>query len=288
MNKKFSTAKELSEHFEVSQRTIYRDIETLCQSGIPIYTTKGKGGGIGLMEQYVLNKSILTDKEQKDILVSLQGLKATNVQENDALLSKLNSLFGNKNTDWIEVDYSSWSSTKTDKEKFNLLKNAIINTKVIDFDYSNSKGQTSRRSVHPCKLMFKGQGWYLYGFCTERQDYRFFKITRIRSLVIQNETFQSSSDKQYEISPTAEEHYETMKVVIKIDSHMAFRVYDEFQPEDITQQEDGSFLITTNFIKGNWLMGYLMSYEDTVEILEPVALREQLIQIYQNALYKYL
>ena len=117
MNKKNTTAKELSEHFEVSQRTIYRDIDTLSQAGIPIYTNKGKGGGIGLMEHFVLNKSVLSEQEQNDILSALQGFKVTSYSDTNQVLSKLNSLFGSKNTDWIEVDFSYWNSKEEDKPK---------------------------------------------------------------------------------------------------------------------------------------------------------------------------
>jgi predicted DNA-binding transcriptional regulator YafY len=192
MNKKSTTTKELSEHFEVSQRTIYRDIETLCQAGIPIYTTKGKGGGIGLLEHFILNKSLLSDQEQSDILSALQGLKATSYADTDKVLSKLNSMFGNKGQDWIEVDFSYWNSNEEDKQKFGQLKDAILSHRIIQFDYYNSYGQESHRTLEPGKLVFKGQAWYLYGYCRDKKDERFFKISRIKSLQIDNVTFSPS------------------------------------------------------------------------------------------------
>ena len=131
MNKKSTTAKELCEHFEVSQRTIYRDIDTLCQAGIPIYTTKGKGGGIALMDNFVLNKSVLSEQEQNEILAALSGFKvATNTASNQ-VLHKLGALFGNKSTEWIEVDFSNWNNNEPDKNKFNLIKETILNHKVF-------------------------------------------------------------------------------------------------------------------------------------------------------------
>jgi predicted DNA-binding transcriptional regulator YafY len=143
MNKKSTTAKELSEHFEVSSRTIYRDIETLCQAGIPIYTTKGKGGGISLMENFVLNKSVLSEQEQNEILSALSLFKVTTNEDSGQALSKLGALFGNKRSDWIEVDFSNWNSTEEDKHKFSLLKDSIMNYCVITFQYYNSNGEHS-------------------------------------------------------------------------------------------------------------------------------------------------
>lgn len=287
MNKKSVTAKELGEHFEVSQRTIYRDIETLCEAGIPIYTNKGKGGGICLMEHFVLNKSVLSDKEQKDILSALQGLKATSYPDTGQILSKLDSLFGNKNSDWIEVDFSDWSSKEEDKEKFQLLKEAILNCHVISFEYYSSYGSQTERTLEPAKLIFKGQSWYLYGFCRDKKDCRFFKISRIKKLQTSQETFIPVPTEPLKEAPPEDTLQQMIDVTLKVASPMAYRVYDEFPSERITRLTDGSFLIHATLISGGWLTGYLMSYEDQLEILEPLSLREEVIQKYKNSLSRY-
>jgi predicted DNA-binding transcriptional regulator YafY len=288
MNKKSTTAKELSQHFEVSQRTIYRDIETLCEAGIPIYTNKGKGGGIALMEHFILNKSVLSEQEQNDILSALQGFKATNYPDTEKVLSKLNSLFGDKNTNWVEVDFSNWNNNEEDKVKFNLLKEAILNRKVIEFDYYNSYGQSSHRITYPQKLIFKGQAWYLYSYCKDKEDYRYFKISRIKEPCVQTEEF---SDTPLPLERKAEAPSEVIMpmvcVVLKVDAAMAYRIYDEFPMESLVKNEDGSFLIHAKVQAGGWLHGYLMSYEDHLEVLEPLELREELINKYRNALKRY-
>jgi predicted DNA-binding transcriptional regulator YafY len=287
MNKKATTAKELSDHFEVSQRTIYRDIETLCQAGIPIYTTKGKGGGIGLMDHFVLNKSVLSSQEQNEILAALHGLKATNYTETDQVLSKLNSLFGTENADWIEVDFSYWNSNEEDKMKFAQIKNAILNHKIILFDYFNSYGQESHRSIGPMKLIFRGQAWYLLGYCLEKKDNRYFKITRMKNLqVTQQEFITPSIEAKTEDLPSPN-YYDTVPLLLRIDAEMAYRIYDEFPKDAIQRMDDGSFLVHTSMKSGGWLTGYLMSYEDHIEVLEPVELKDNLIQKYKNALSKY-
>ncbi len=291
VNKKSVTAQELAEHFEVSRRTIYRDIDILCESGIPIYTSKGKGGGICLLESYVLNKSVLTDQEQSDILSALQGLKATLPSDRSQILSKLDSLFGNKNADWIEVDFSNWSSKEEDKLKFQQIKDSILNHRVIQFHYYSSYGQETVRVLEPAKLIFKGQAWYLLGFCREKQDIRYFKISRIQKLLITEEQFaprpwepekEKLSEAYLPSSPPP-----MQELLLKIHPSMAYRVYDEFPASSITQDNDGNFLIRTDMPAGGWLYGYLMSYEDQLELLEPLDIRNNLIDKYIKTLKKY-
>jgi predicted DNA-binding transcriptional regulator YafY len=287
MNQKTTTAKELSGHFEVSQRTIYRDIEILCQAGIPIYTSKGKGGGIGLIENFVLNKSVLSKQEQNEILSALQGLKATNYTDTNQVLSKLNSLFGSNNMDWIEVDFSYWNSNEEDKTKFHLLKDSILKHHVIQFDYYNSYGQESHRTIEPRKLVFKGQAWYLLGYCRDRKDTRYFKISRIKTLEVNSELFVPTPIDKPETESEDRHSRPTVTIRFKVDACMAFRIYDEFPQEAIHKNEDGSLVVQALLETGNWLTGYLMSFEDHIEIMEPAEFREEIIQRYKNALKKY-
>ncbi len=287
MNKKNATAKELCEHFEVSQRTIYRDIETLCQAGIPIYTTKGKGGGISLMDNFVLNKSVLSEQEQDEILAALSGFRAATNKDSDRVINKLGALFGNKSSDWIEVDFSNWSSNEMDKNKFNQMKAAILSHNVLGFHYYNSNGQESHRSIEPYKLLFRGQAWYLCGYCRSKKDNRYFKVNRIRDLQVEDETFTPNpSLTKPSGEPSETVSYPMLPVVLKLDAEMGYRVYDEFPGEHIQRNSDGSFLVRTILQGGSWLTGYLMSFEDHLEIMEPLELREEVLQKYRNALSK--
>lgn len=288
MNKKGTTARELSERFEVSSRTIYRDIETLCQAGIPIYTTQGKGGGISLMENFVLNKSVLSEQEQNEIISALSLLKVTTNEDSGQVLSKLGALFGNKRSDWIEVDFSNWNSTEEDKYKFSLLKDSIMNYCVITFQYYNSNGEHSIRRVEPYKLVFRSQAWYLFGYCKDRKDVRYFKISRICELHREDEHFQMSPKAYRSCSePPATVTYHSIPVHLRISSEMGFRVYDEFPQEAIRVEPDGSFDIHANLEENHFLAGYLMSFEDYLEVLEPQHLREEMITKYKHSLERY-
>ncbi|MEG0388680.1 MAG: HTH domain-containing protein, partial [Niameybacter sp.] len=104
LNKKSITAKELANRFEVSTRTIYRDIDDLSAAGIPIYTNKGGGGGIALLEEYTLNKTLLSDLEKEQLLMTLKTLEATQYTKDNQIVEKLGILFSRQqDTDWVEV-----------------------------------------------------------------------------------------------------------------------------------------------------------------------------------------
>jgi predicted DNA-binding transcriptional regulator YafY len=287
LDKKMVTAKELAVYFEVSQRTIYRDIDVLSAAGIPIYTNKGKGGGIRLLDNYVMNKSILSEKEQIDILSSLQGLSALSAPDVSPVLKKLAVLFDKHNTNWIDVDFSHWGSHPREQEKFNLLKTAILDKKTVGFDYFSSYGKKSERIIEPLKILFKGQSWYIYGFCRSKSDFRMFKVTRIKNLVRYEETFER--DMPANIWDNFRSYDgKIVKLTLKIEARMAYRVYDEFNQECITKNEDGSFTVIVGFPESEWVYGYIMSYGDAAEVLEPKDIRETVKKMFQEGLKNYL
>lgn len=287
LDKKRVTAKQLSEHFEVSQRTIYRDIDALSGAGIPVYANKGKGGGISLLDHYVLGKSMLSDKEQVDILSSLQGLNALNVPDVEPVLNKLAAIFNKDSSSWIDVDFSRWGSDSTEQEKFNVLKRAILNRNVVTFDYYSSYGEKSERTVEPVKLLFKGQGWYIYGFCNVKSDFRMFKVTRVKNLSCTEDTFTREVPEDIWSSPE-NFHSKMVKLVLKIEARMAYRVHDEFEPENITNEQDGSYMVTAHYIEDEWVYGYILSFGQYAEVIEPEHVRDNIKRKLEAGLRKYL
>lgn len=288
LDKKNVTARELSEYFEVSQRTIYRDLEILCQAGIPVYTAKGRGGGIRLLPNYVLNKSLLSDAEQNKIISALQSLNALNGYAADPVVDKMATLFNKERSNWIDVDFSHWGSDQQEKEKFELIKDGILDQRVITFDYYNSYGEKTRRSIEPQKLLFKGQSWYLYGYCRLKCEGRFFKITRIRTITMTAETFERETPKDLWTETDNGFERRTIELVLWFEAQMAYRLYDEFAAEAIAINPDGSFTVKTRIPQGTWIYGYLMSYGECVEVLEPEWLKKKIAEKYQKALKKYL
>ena len=173
------TAPQLAEHFEVSVRTIYRDIDALSAAGVPVYSTPGKGGGVSLLEGYTLHRAAFTEEEQQLLLTALRSLPGDAGQGTAETLSKLSALFRRREPDWLQVELSRWGSAGADNAKFVQLKEAILSRRVLSFTYVGASGQTTRRSVLPARLVFKGRDWYLQGFCLERAAYRTFKLTRM-------------------------------------------------------------------------------------------------------------
>ena len=145
MYKRQLTARELAARFEVSERTIYRDIEALSMSGVPVYCAKGRHGGIRLMEGFVLERSLLSESQQEDILLALQSLSAAQYGDMTGVLSQLGALFRKENLDWLQVDFSPWGSGPQSQQAFELLKKAVAGRRVIEFDYCASNGQRTHR-----------------------------------------------------------------------------------------------------------------------------------------------
>ncbi|SPF37744.1 Helix-turn-helix, type 11 domain-containing protein [Candidatus Desulfosporosinus infrequens] len=289
LNKKTTTAKELAERFEVSVRTIYRDIDTLSSAGIPIYACQGKGGGISLLDDYILNKSILSENEQNEILFALQSLTVTQNPETDRVLSKLSSLFNKNKINWIAVDLSPWGSEKHKICEFTILKNAILNHQVIEFNYFNTSGEKSSRKVEPIKLIFKVKAWYLQGFCLSKNANRTFKISRMSDVQITQEIFVDRLPKELPEDIKEQSSQKWIAVQLKISPHGAYRVFDEFDEKEITKNQDGSFTIATALPESEWLFGYILSFGTDIEVLTPQNIRamiqnklDEIIEKYKN------
>ncbi len=279
------TAGFLAERFEVSARTIYRDVEALSEAGIPVYMTKGRGGGIALTPGYALGKALLTEGERADVLASLKALGSVAPGESDGALKKLGALFGAAAADWIEVDFSAWGDPPGVAEAFSLAKSSILGRRVVRFEYSSGRGETTLRTVEPLKLYFKGQAWYLYGFCWDRQDTRFFKLSRIRNLSLAEQVFSR------ECPATALVSYplprgETVEVALLLPASQAFRVYDEFERREILP--DGSFIVRASLTRGEGLFQYILSFGEHAEVLEPPDVRAEFTEMLKKIASRYL
>lgn len=280
------TAQELADKLQVSKRTILRDIETLTLAKVPIYTTQGKGGGVSLLDGYVLDKAVLSDEEKEQILLGIKTLLPTGGASGKTL-SKLGSLFSVKNTDWIEVDFSRWSNPTHDREKFDTLKNAVTQRYALVFSYPDSAGEISERKAYPLKLVFQGQAWYIQAFCLLKEDYRTFKINRMIDLQVLPETFDAALYAPPPVVSQDSPPHGKTHIRAVFASTVAYRIYDEFNPEDIEKNADGSFTVDTSMPFDEWVYGYFLSYGDNVRILEPTALRETLQKKIKEMLKNY-
>ncbi len=282
LDKGGATAPELAEKFEVSVRTIYRDIDALSGAGIPVYAEAGRNGGIYLMNDFVLDKAALSEEEKQEILTALQSISSMNNIGSNQTLQKLSAIFHMSSENWLEVDFSRWGNHGTDHEKFELLKSAVIHQKCVKITYANSCGTMSERIVQPLKMAYKSMSWYLKAYCTKKQDYRIFKLTRMIDLEILTESFCKRSFP--ELDETPGQAYNT--IVLRFPKNMAYRVYDEFDKTWVSKNENGDFIVSVEMPEDEWLIGYLLSFGTQVDIIEPVYLRdivaEQAKKIYEK------
>ncbi len=281
LNKKTVTAKKLAERFDVSPRTIYRDIDALSLAGIPVYTEKGKGGGISLLPEFVLNKSIFSETEQREILSALQGVSAVSAAQTDNVLQKLSALFNKNSVNWIDVDYSDWSVDNSGI--FENLKTAILERRVVEFDYYGAYGEKTHRQAEPIQLRFKSKSWYLKGFCLTRQDLRLFKILRIKNLSVTDERCEERDIPDFKPESRPPSGRSTIILELKILPQMAFRVFDEFPEERIKLMPDGSFIVSVELPDGDeWIFGYILSYGKYATVINPPHIRGAIKDIAQN------
>lgn len=269
-----TTAPELAEKFEVSVRTIYRDVDALSEAGIPIYTETGRNGGIHLLDDFVLNKALLSEKEKQEILSSLQSLSAVGVSYDANMVTKLSALFHTNSEDWFEADFSRWGGKSADNDKFESIKTAVIYHRAMQIVYEGSCHGGSKRTILPLKLMYKAKEWYVKAYCRQKQDFRIFKLTRIIEWKVLDEEFEPISFPEYDV----ETGQAGNTIVLKFSKAVAYRVYDEFDKSQMKRLESGELLVSAQMPEDDWLIGYLLSFGTQVDIIEPYYLRETLAQ----------
>ena len=274
LNKGQATAPELAEKFEVSVRTIYRDVDALSEAGIPVYAEAGRNGGIHLMKDFVLNKTVLSKQEKQEILTALQSIHSVQNMGSSETLQKLSALFRLSSQNWLEVDFSRWGSRESDNKKFEVLKSAGNHKKCMQIRYASSYEAISERVVHPYKLVYKARAWYLQAFCTVRQDWRTFRCNRILDLQILNESF------PHREFPKSAESYEGKadQITLRFPKEMTYRVYDEFDETQIQRQDNGDLIVSARMSADKWLVGFLLSFGTQVDVLSPAHLKNALAQ----------
>ena len=238
LDKGHTTAPELAKKFEVSVRTIYRDIDALSDAGIPVYAEAGRNGGIRFLHGFVLDKAVLSKEEKQEILTALQSINIAQNISSSQTLQKLSAIFQ------LGSDY-----------------------KQIKIHYASSYKSISERIVEPYKLLYKAKAWYLLAFCTEKQDWRTFKLNRILDLEMMEEGF-------------------LRRNLPGFPEEVAYRIYDDFDETQIQRQENGDLIVSAKMPEDQWLIGFLLSFGSQVEILSPVYLRnivaEQAKLIYEK------
>lgn len=286
LDKKKVTASSLATHFEVSRRTICRDIDTLSAAGIPIYTERGRYGGIHLLEHYVLDKSLLSTTEQQDLLASLTAMKQLQYPDAKEVLSKVSQLLGKPKTEWVVVDFSHWGSDNAKQSIFSSIKQGILEQRILHFSYLNSYGTCTKHTIEPYFLWFKETSWYLKGYSLKHTAFRLYKITRIQELEITKQHFERKALPE---TTTIQNHTQPELTTLKLrfSKQIAYRIYEEFERSMILVETDGSLLVTVSYPMTDWLYGYLLSFGQHLTVLEPECIKKKLLTITREIIANY-
>ena len=282
------TAPELAERFEVSRRTINRDIDDLCRAGIPIASMQGAGGGISIMEDYKIDRTLLTSKDMQMILAGLRSLDSVSGnhyygQLMEKLLPGSSEFVSGR--DSILIDLSSWYKESL-SPKIAAIQSAIEEKRLISFIYYAPKGE-SVRVAEPYYLVFRWSSWYVWSWCKEKEDFRLFKLNRMEKLMALEDRFEGREVKLPELS---NEKIFPGKIRIKalFEKEMKWRLVEEFGSDCFVEQPDGRLLFGADYTDEEAALSWLLTFGDKVVVLEPSAIQKKIITIAKNVQKRYL
>ena len=287
LQKEKITAPELAQMFEVSKRTINRDIDDLCRAGIPIVTSQGTGGGIRIMDGYRMDRTILSSKDMQMIMAGLRSLDSVSGSHYYGQLMekiKAGSTKVVSGSDSILVDLSTWNKDSL-STKFELIQDAIELGRVLKFDYYGPKGN-SEREMEPYYLVFKWSNWYVYGYCLVRKDFRLFKLNRMTEIA-HVRSFEKKNDvpmpdlSNEKIFPTKG------KIKAICDPSLKWHLIDEHGMDSFTELPDGKLLFEHDYADEEGVLSWILSMRDAVTLLEPESIRQRLSYIATELSEKY-
>ena len=270
-----TTAPELAKRFEVSRRTISRDIEDICKAGIPVVAIQGYGGGLSIAEGYTLAPSFFTEEERQAVLAGLRGIGS--VSKSAVLAGLLNQLSGRgmraASEDIILIDLAShYQDSLT--QKIETIKQAVWAKHLLSFRYYYKKGESMRR-IEPYRLVFKWSSWYVFGFCLDRQAYRLFKLNRLWDLQMEEGTFSAREipEKELSFGSYLEEGQFHLKAVFA--ESEKYRLIEEYGVDSYSVRPDGKLLLERDFAHYEPMREWIFSFGDKASVLEPKELQDE-------------
>ena len=278
------TATELAKKYEVSVKTIQRDIESINAAGVPIVSYRGQDGGYGILDTYKIKNSSMNNNDLYLINTLLDGItKIYDSREINNLKEKFSVIVDSEIVSSnLYVDFSPWGDECKTREKLKLLDKAFNEKRIINFDYNNLKGEMSNRSVEPLKLIFKGFSWYLYAFCLEKKDTRIFKLKRMRELKLGNTYDSTRTVNLEELFGNRVDNLKKFKLKVK-DSFLK-KIDDYFEEYEVIDDN----IITVILPLDEWVYSMILSFGSEVEVIEPIDFRKEIIRRIQdmNNIYK--
>lgn len=277
-------AQELANMFEVSPRTIYRDIDTINMAGIPVRSISGVGGGFEIMQNYKLDKNVFSAADLSAILMGLSSLSDM-IRGNELInaLAKVKSFIPADKANDIElktnqicIDLSAWIGNQNTQSYLEIIKTAIQDCRLVSFEYIAHHGKKTIRTVEPYQLVLKSSHWYFQGYCHIRNDFRLFRLSRISNLHMEKKNF-TPRDFQKPILDF-KETLQAMQTSIKIRIHksIADRVLDYCTYEHFSPDGSEYYIVDFPFIENEYYYGILLGFGGKCECLEPFHIRGEL------------
>ncbi|MCD7997134.1 MAG: YafY family transcriptional regulator [Clostridiales bacterium] len=284
LDKKRVGAQELADMFEVSPRTIYRDIDAINMAGIPVRGASGVGGGFEIMENYKIDRNVFSAADLSAILMGLSSL--SNMIRGEELvntLAKVKSFIPADRAKDIElksnqiaVDLTPWMGSRNTQPYLEMIKTALQESRLLSFEYEDRHGNKTTRTAEPYQLVLKGSHWYWQGYCHKRNDFRLFKLSRISNLHIQDEFFTPGEYQKPQLEFA--DILSSMQTRIKIRIHKSVRerVLDYCTDEQIFPDGDEHYIVSFPFIENDYYYNILFSFGDKCECLEPLHIRTEM------------
>ncbi|BBA52461.1 YafY family protein [Fusobacterium varium] len=288
------SASKLAEMFEVTSRTIYRDIETIQAAGVPIVTYTGINGGIGILEKYKMDKKFFTKEDITTIMTGLGSISsAVPNAELTKVLTKLQSLIPEEHKQEIKlksgqiiIDLTTWSGNKKLQGNLSKIKEALNKRNYLIFKYLDGNGKNTERKVEPYQLLWKEEKWYINSYCTLRNDFRLFKLARISYLKVLDEEF---SPRKFDIETLRMNWIEKRIINIKLlaDISIKEKILERCEEENITYCGKNKMIVDFPFVDDDFGYELLLSFGNKCECLEPVEVREKMIEMIKNMIKIY-
>ncbi|MGN7765385.1 helix-turn-helix transcriptional regulator [Paenibacillus sp. 22594] len=289
LNHEVLSASMLADEFQVSQRTIYRDIDVICAAGFPVVSYQGTKGGYGMMNGYKMDKSLLGSYDVNSLITVLRSLSSVFEDERtQGTIERLQTIGPEHLTTSLAVDLET---LRTEPDVLPHLRTAIAKRNIVRFEYINAENERTTRDMEPLRLHFKYRNWYVYGFCRTRGDYREFRLSRLMNLRLTQESFEphhevpevtacSNKDKQDQLED----------VVVRVGPEALAEAMDQFHQVHKQFHADGSMTMRIPVYKplsARWLWTLLLSFGSGAEVLEPPLLRAIIKEQLQNTLKHY-
>lgn len=281
LNKERIPAKELADTFEVSVRTIYRDIDAISEAGIPVVSYPGNTGGFGIMENFKLDRQIFGVKDMLAVLTALKGIQEALTDSSlDGAIDKIGSMMPTleETEEQFVIDFVPWGYQDKQRKLLKRVSQAVNNRKLLAFHYKNSKGEHVERTIEPMTLIFKGYAWYIFGFCRLRKDFRIFRLSRMSDVTIGEKGFIRRKGRWQEYFSGVQPVQELIDINLRFSPKLQYRVEDYFGEESIAERDDGSSDVSISLPCDDWIYSFLLSFGEGVEVISPDWLRTNLIE----------